>query len=203
MMKLRHSHTSPYARKVMVAALETGLASRITLVDTNPWAAETDLMRDNPLYKIPCLITEGGEALYDSPVICEYLDSLHDGVRLIPPTGGARWTVLRRQALADGIMDAAILRRVELTQKAEAHRSIDWLARQSRTMMAALDTLDEEADSLGAAVTLGHIAIGCALGYIDFRFPDDQWRKGRRRLARWFEQFAARAAMIETSPPLA
>ncbi|MEK7820711.1 MAG: glutathione S-transferase N-terminal domain-containing protein, partial [Pseudomonadota bacterium] len=116
-MKLRFSPTSPYVRKVCVVALETGLFARLDLAPTNVWAADTDIGRDNPLGKVPALATDGGEVLFDSPVICEYLDSLHDGAKLFPAAGGARWTALRRQALADGILDASVLRFLENRRK--------------------------------------------------------------------------------------
>ncbi len=112
-MKLRYSPTSPYTRKVVVTAAELGLGDRIERIPTNTRDPNSDLPRDNPLGKIPTLITDEGDRLYDSPVVCEYLDSLHDGTRLFPPAGGARWRALRLQALGDGIIDATILCVVE------------------------------------------------------------------------------------------
>jgi len=112
-MKLRYGAASPYARKARVMIHECGLQERIELELTDVWAPDADITNDNPLGKVPALIGDGGEVLYDSPVICEFLDSQHDGLKLFPPSGGARWKALRRQALADGIMDAAILRRLE------------------------------------------------------------------------------------------
>lgn len=199
MMKLRYSPTSPYVRKVSVVAIETGLAARIERVPTDIRAPTSEFHRDNPLGKVPALITEGGEALYDSPVICEYLDSLHDGLKLFPPPGGPRWTALRRQALADGIMDAGVLVRMEMLRP-EAERSASWIDRQKGAVRRGLDQLEDEVAALGAAGTIGHIAIGCALGFLDFRLPKLGWRGGRPELARWFERFAARASMTETVP---
>ena len=198
-MKLRHSPTSPYVRKVMVTAIETGLDGRIETVPTSVWDPATDIAGDNPLGKVPALITDGGEVLYDSPVICEYLDSLHDGAKLFPPSGGARWTALRRQALADGILDAAVGRLLE-GKRPDGERSDAWMARLATTIGRALDAFEDEADALGDAATIGHVAIGCALGYLDFRFADDHWRSGRPALADWYEVFAQRRSVIATMP---
>ncbi|MCB2102550.1 MAG: glutathione S-transferase N-terminal domain-containing protein [Rhodobacterales bacterium] len=198
-MKLRYSATSPYVRKVMVTAIETGLADHIELIATNVWDPATDIGVHNPLGKVPALVTEGGEVLFDSPVVCEFLDSLHDGLKLFPPAGGARWTALRRQALADGLIDASVLRRLE-SGRPEGTWSLEWIERQRLTMARSLDTLEEEADELGETVTIGHIAIGCALGYLDFRFADDAWRADHPALADWYETFSARASMMRTAP---
>ena len=198
-MKLRYSPASPYVRKVTVVAHETGLIDRIEIVPTNVWASDTDIGRDNPLGKVPALTTDGGEVLFDSPVICEYLDSIHDGAKLYPPSGGARWTALRRMALADGILDAGVLRRLESLRK-EPERSPAWIERQRTAVERGLDALEEEASALGAGVTIGHVAIGCALGWFDFRFPADNWRHRRPALAAWYATFAARPSMIRTVP---
>jgi glutathione S-transferase len=199
-MKLRYSPTSPYVRKVLVVAYEAGLEGRIERVATNLADPASGLTADNPLGKIPALITDGGEVLYDSPVICEYLDSLHDGRRLFPAAGGGRWKALRRQALADGILDAGVLRMMEM-RRPENERSAAWMVRQKGVVVRGLDALEEEAADLDAEpVTIGHIAIGCALGWLDFRLPDDEWRDGRQRLARWYQGFAERRSMLETVP---
>ena len=198
-MKLRSSPTSPYVRKVTLVAHETGLFGRLDLVPTNVWANDTDIGRDNPLGKVPALTTDGGEVLFDSPVICEYLDSLHDGTKLYPPSGGARWTALRRMALADGILDAGILRRLESIRK-EPERSATWIERQRLAVERGLDALEEEASALGAGVTIGHIAIACALGWLEFRFAADNWRQRRPALAAWYATFAARPSMQKTAP---
>ncbi|MSO84864.1 MAG: glutathione S-transferase [Rhodospirillales bacterium] len=198
-MKLRYSPTSPYVRKVTVVAHETGLIDRIEIVPTNVWAADTDIGRDNPLGKVPALATDGGEVLFDSPVICEYLDSLHTGAKLFPPAGGARWTALRRQALADGILDAGILRRLESTRH-EPERSAAWIERQRAAVERGLNALEDEASALGAGVTIGHIAISCALGWLEFRFAADNWRARRPALAAWYATFASRPSMQKTAP---
>ncbi|MGF1639433.1 MAG: glutathione S-transferase N-terminal domain-containing protein [Rhodospirillales bacterium] len=198
-MKLYYSPTSPFVRKVTVLAIETGLDRHIERIPTDVWSPSTGITADNPLGKVPTLITDGGEALYDSPVICEYLDTLHDGLTLFPSAGGPRWTALRRQALADGVLDAGVARRLE-ELRPEGERSASWAARQTAVVGRGLDALEEEARALDGAITIGHVAIGCALGWLDFRFPGDRWRDGRAALAQWFEGFAGRRSMRETVP---
>jgi glutathione S-transferase len=198
-MKLRYSPTSPYVRKVTVTALETGLDDRIERIPTNVFLPTTDIAKDNPLGKVPALITEGGETLYDSPVICEYLDSLHDGRKLFPPPGGARWTALRLQALGDGILDAGVLRLLE-GRRPETEQSPAWIARQAAAVERGLDALEDETETLAGPITIGHIAVGCALGWLEFRCPDDHWRSKRPSLARWYETFARRPSMEATVP---
>jgi glutathione S-transferase len=201
-MKLRYHPASPYVRKCLVLAEETGLAGRLEIVTTVTSDPTNGLTNDNPLGKIPALVTGEGEILFDSPVVCEYLDSLHDGAKLFPATGPARWTALRRQALADGLLDAALLRRYESMRPA-GEQSPGWDTKQKATVGRALDMLEAEADRLGdpaGPVDIGLIAIGCALGYLDFRFARDEWRYGRPKLARWFDGFARRPAMAATVP---
>lgn len=198
-MKLRYSPTSPYVRKVMVTAIESGLDGAIERIATNVWDPESDIARDNPLGKVPALITDGGEVLFDSPVICEYLDSLHEGVKLVPPAGGARWRALRRQALADGILDAAVLRLLE-GKREPAQQSAAWIERQKAAVERTLDALEDSAAGLGEEITIGHITIAVALGYLDFRYPDDDWRAGRATLAAWYQGFAQRPSMSQTVP---
>ena len=198
-MKLRYSPTSPYVRKVTVTAIETGLDGRIERVPTTPGDAGTDLPADNPLGKVPALITDGGEALFDSLVICEYLDSLHEGARLFPPAGGARWAALRLMALADGTLDAAVARLLE-KRRPESERSPSWMERQTRVVERSLDALEDGVAALGEAITIGHIAQGCLLGFLDFRVAEEDWRPGRPGLAAWFETFARRPSMTATLP---
>ena len=201
-MKLRYSPTSPYVRKVVVAALETGLDARIERIPTHvaPNQRNDDYQRENPLVKVPALTTDDGAVLYDSRVICEYLDTLHQGTKLFPGSGEARWTALRRQALADGLCDAAILNRYENFLRPEEKRWPDWIDGQMRKVRGALDALEAEAPKLGKAVDIGLIAIGCALGYMDFRYESEQWRAKRPKLAAWYETFAKRTSMQETAP---
>lgn len=198
-MKLCYSATSPYVRKVVAAGIELGLDGRIERVPTSAWDPGTKLGEINPLGKLPALVTDDGEALYDSPVICEYLDSVAGGGKLFPAGGAARWTALRRQALADGIMDAGVSARLE-SQRPAGAKSEDWIARQRAAMSRALDALEAEAGNLGGDVTIGHVAIACALGYLDFRFAADEWRNGRSGLATWFDAFARRPSIATTVP---
>lgn len=197
-MQLFHSPTSPFVRKVLVTAHETGLAARIELLPANPWEQPPALTAINPLGKVPALITDDRAILYDSPVICEYLDSLHDGARLVPESGAQRWQVLRIQALADGILDAAVLRRLEHLRPAELQSS-DWLALQAAAIGRGLDALDREAGSWDGAADLGRITAACALGYLDFRFGDEDWRTGRESLRGWYERFRQRPSMTATA----
>ena len=201
-MKLYHSPASPFVRKALVAAHETGLADRIEIVPValTPVASNAELDEENPLGKIPALILEDGTALFDSPVICEYLDTRHDGPRLFPAGGPERWTALRRQALADGLLDAAILCRYETFLRPAERQWADWVDGQRAKFRRALDALEGEADSFGDAVDIGTIAAGCAADYLDFRALDDGWRDTRPRLARWLEGFVERPSMQATRP---
>jgi glutathione S-transferase len=197
-MKLPHSATSPFVRKVRVCAIELGLDNNI---DRQPIAASVptgDLSKRNPLEKIPSLQLDDGSALYDSPVICEYLDSLA-GNKLHPASGPARWSALRRQALADGIMDAGVLVRGESLRPA-GEQSPGFIAKQKTKMAQGLDSLEGEADKLGDGLDIGLIAIASALGFVDFRFAADNWRAKRPKLARWYDRFAQRPSMQATAP---
>jgi len=191
-MMLHWSPRSPFVRKVMVVAHELGLADRLDCVRTV--AATTQphdgLMRDNPLSKIPTLVLADGTVIYDSPVICEYLDSLHDGRKLFPAPIGERMTALRWQALGDGMLDFLLLWRNELTRSAQSEPHLStYRVKRAKT----LESLEAEAGGLEqAAYCIGHIAIGCALSYIDFRFAGDPWRETHPRLAAWHATIAAR-----------
>ena len=200
-MKLYYSQSSPFARKVLVVAHETGQATHLQLVNTmtTPLNASEALLARNPLGKIPALELPEGGTLYDSRVIIEYLDARAGGI-VLPKAGDPRWTALRRQALADGLMDAAILIRYELFRSEEA-RSKAWTDGQMLKIRHALDALEQEADELGPGITVGEITIGCALGYLDFRFAAENWREKRPALANFFESFAKRASMKATMPP--
>jgi glutathione S-transferase len=201
-MKLWHSTPSPFARKVRAAAIELGLAERIELAELAllPTRPNQELARRNPLIKVPALEAEDGSVLYDSRVICEYLDALAGGGRLFPASGAARWQALRRQALGDGIMDAGILRRYELALRPEALRWADWLAGQQAKVDHGLDAAGREARGWGDAFDIGHITIACALGWLDFRFPDAGWRATRPQLAGWFTRVSARPSLAQTGP---
>jgi glutathione S-transferase len=201
-MKLLYSPTSPYARKVRVLVAEAGLTDRIDIVTVSavPSAPAPDFAKDNPLAKIPTLILDEGDVLYDSRVIGEFLDSLHSGTPLFPTTGPARWTALRRQALADGALDAAILVRYEGFLRPAQLNWPEWVAGQQGKIARALDALEAEADLLSQQVTIGEITIGCLLEYLDLRFPEDGWRNGRPKLAAFAASFGARPSMISTRP---
>lgn len=198
-MKLRYSPSSPYVRKVMLTALETGQGDKITLEPTNAWSPETDLPKDNPLGKVPALLSEDG-VLYDSPVICEYLDSLHTGATLFPSAGAARWTALRRQALADGLLDAALLVRVETLMRPGELLWQSWLERQQAAVRRALDEMEREAASFDGLSSIGEIACAAALGYLDFRDIVGDWRPGRPTLTAWYQAVSQRPSMVQTQP---
>jgi glutathione S-transferase len=199
MMTLRYSPTSPYVRKVTVCAHEAGLHDQIERLPTFPWDAKTDLPKDNPLGKVPALLTEEG-TFYDSPVICEYLDGRGKGAKLFPPAGPARWTALRRQALADGMLDAGISHLLE-TRRQPGEQSKGWMARQHGIVQRGFDALEGEAAGFGDTVDIGTIAIACAIGWLEFRsILGKDWREGRPQLARWYERFAKRPSMLQTVP---
>ncbi|MDP6953713.1 MAG: glutathione S-transferase N-terminal domain-containing protein, partial [Alphaproteobacteria bacterium] len=178
-MLLHGSPFSPFVRKVLVLAHETGLAGRIEHrhASMTPVSPDPVLIPDNPLGKVPALVLDDGRALYDSRVICDYLDSLHDGSRMVPTEGAARLDVLRRQALADGLMDAAVLLRYETTLRPEALRWPDWVAGQWGKIDRTLNAMAAEAKD--GAIDLGTLATACALAYLDIRFPEHGWRQGR------------------------
>lgn len=201
-MKLWISPASPFARKPRIIARESGLASRIEEIETavSPVKANEALAPDNPLMKIPALRTDDGLVLYDSPVICEYLDSLHGAQKLFPPAGPARWTALRAQALGDGILDAGILTRYEVFVRPENLRWPAWIDGQKEKMDRALDVANGDAAAFGAVFDIGQITIACAVGWLDFRYPDWGWRNRRPVLASWFERISARESMRQTMP---
>jgi glutathione S-transferase len=199
-MQLRYAATSPFVRKVMVIAIETGLVDRIEKIPApgTPLKPNREGPAVNPLKKIPALLTDDGQLLYDSPVICEYLDSLHRGPRFFP-TGSVRWLALRRQALGDGILDAAITVRYETTLRPKELQWGDWCEAQAEKWRAALDSLEQE--RLADGFDIGHVTIACALGYLDFRYPTEGWRNTRPRLAAWYEAVAQRPSLKQTEPP--
>lgn len=201
-MKLHYSQTSPYVRKALVLALETGLADRLERVTRapNPVGADAGLNQANPLGKIPALETDDGQVLYDSPVVCEYLDTLHDGPRLFP-ADASRWDALRRQALADGILDAAVLIRYETWLRPEALRWNEWVSGQRGKIERALDALEHDVARWRERLDIGVITTGCALGYLDFRFDDLGWRSRCPQLAAWYAEFSQRPSMTGTAPP--
>lgn len=199
-MRLRWSKRSPFVRKVMVCAHEMGLVDRLELLETHVSMLKPhhDLMRVNPLGRIPTLETDDGQVLYDSALICEYLDTLHHGQRLFPTEPEQRWPALRRHALATGMIEVLVPWRNERLRP-EVQRSPEILAYFEIKIRNALTTLEAELDALTSTpIDIGHVTAGCALGYIDFRFADLGWRRGHDRLAAWYESFAARPSMQAT-----
>lgn len=190
-MVLHWSPRSPYVRKVMIALSELGLRDRVRTVRTvtGGTTPHWDLMKINPLGKIPTLELPDGSVLYDSPVIIEYLDTLHDGPKLFPAAWPERVTALRRHALGQGMLDAALLLLGERfrppERQSEPHKEL-WQAK----LVACVATLEDEAEHLGlSGFTIGHLAIGVALGYLDFRFASLAWRDGHPKLAAWHSTF--------------
>ncbi|QQX58458.1 glutathione S-transferase [Pseudomonas chlororaphis] len=203
-MTLFHNPASPYVRKVMVLLHETGQLDRVALhasqlTPVNPDAA---LNQDNPLGKIPALRLADGNVLYDSRVILDYLDQQHVGNPLIPREGSARWRRLTLAALADGIMDASVLIRYELALRApEKHWEL-WLDGQRDKIRRALAVLEADAIAeLASHFDVAAISVACALGYLDFRHPDLQWRDAQPRLAAWYAEVSQRPSMLATQPP--
>ena len=193
-MKLRYSPTSPFVRKVVVLAKELGIENKIELQRTN--TTDPELSAQNPLGKVPSLLLDDGSSLYDSPVICAYIDSASK----FHPTGGqARWTAARRQALADGIMDAGVLGRGEILRPA-GEKSEKFIALQKTKLNNAMNALEKEADGFGDGIDIGLIAVAAALGYMDFRYASENWRSTRPKLARWYDRFAQRPSMLTTVP---
>lgn len=201
MMTLHWSPRSPYVKKVMIAAFEMGLMEQIRIVRTivGGTTPHAELMRLNPLGKIPTLALADGTVIYNSPVIIEYLDTLHTGAKLFPSAWPERLTALRRHALGQGMLDSALpllgegFRPAE--RQSEPHKAL-WRAKLS----ACVEALEHEAAALGASgFTVGHLAIGVALSYLDFRFADLAWRDGHPKLAAWHEAFVARPA-VQANP---
>ena len=202
-MKLYFNPASPYVRKVRVTAHELGLAGQIELISVSltPVSPHDALRSCNPIGKIPALILDDGSALYDSSVVCEYLDSLAGGNRIFPAADAARWTALRRQALADGIMDAAVLTRYEQAVRPAQLRWQEWADGQLLKIRTALDALEQE--RLENGFDIGTISIACALGYLDLRFAAEGWRNSRPRLAAFAAAIATRPSLSATAPPAA
>lgn len=200
-MKLFWSSRSPFVRKVMLVAYETGLVDSIERVRTvvSPTKPNPEVMGLNPLNKLPTLIRDDGQPLYDSRVIAEYLDGLSSRPKLFPADPVARIEALRLQALGDGILDFLLLGLSERARP-EAQQSPELKAALAVKFTTAFDALEREAPKLVASpLTIGHIAIGCVGGYADFRYADHDWRKGRPQLAAWHAGFATRPGYAETA----
>ncbi len=200
-MKLYYSKTSPYSRKALLTVLELGLDNSVELIVTNPTADES-LRGSNPLSKVPTLLTDDGKSLYDSPVICEYLNALAKG-KVFPKNGPARWDTLTRQALADGLMDATVRCYLEFKRpEAEQHRDV--IARQLLAIDAGLKTFENDPPSNRKRTPLiGELALASALGYLDLRLAQHRnWRKDNPKLRKWFKAFSERPSMQATQPPV-
>lgn len=199
-MRLWQNPASPFARKVRIVVRETGLLPRTEEIGAavSPVSPNADLAKHNPLVKIPALQTDDGMVLYDSSVICEYLDSLNPAANMLPP-GAARWDALRLQSLCDGILDAAVLCRYELAVRPEQYRWNDWVQGQFTKIRNGLDVLAREAPSWGASFGIGQIGAACVLGYLDFRFGGENWRE-RAALAAWYDTVRQRASVVATMP---
>jgi len=203
-MKLIGSITSPYVRKVRIVMLEKKLDYHF--VEENVWAADTTIPDANPLGKVPCLVMEGGEAVFDSRVIVEYLDTLSPVGKLIPVQGRERAEVKTWEALADGVLDAAILARLEASWagRTEGQRSNAWIDRQNgkiHTSLKAMSAgLGDKLFCSGVHFSLSDVAVGCALSYLDFRFAQIDWRAQHPNLARLQEKLTQRSSFIETQP---
>ncbi|MCJ7838030.1 MAG: glutathione S-transferase N-terminal domain-containing protein [Burkholderiales bacterium] len=196
-MKLWYSPASPFVRKVLVFAHETGVADSIELVPGNVWEPDTGITRDNPLGKVPALATPDG-VFAGSYLCCEYLDTLHAGPRLIPQDGPERWPVLQLHAFADGIIEATVARVIEQVRRPKEYIYQGTLDRQSAKIVQTLDRIAPMTPT--QIINIATITLGCALGYLDFRAPQLAWREGRGALSLWYETFSARKSMQATLP---
>ena len=196
-MKLAYSPASPYVRKVTACAIARGINDKV-----ERWKVGTTdpaLLGLNPLSKVPTLVTDDGLKLYDSPVICEYLDSIGSAPRLFPAAGPARWIALTQQALGDGILDATQPRRREIALPQDEGRKT-YIELQQGKVKHALAELESQAASLGDLKTIGEITIGCALGYLDFRYANEPWRPGHPKLEAWYARVVKLPPLAETMP---
>ena len=200
-MKLITVPSSPFGRKVAVAASELGLLDRLTTEHDNPWKPETRVPQLNPVGKVPVLIADDGLVLYGSSVICEYLESLVGGHRLFPGAGPARWHALRRQELADQAVEAFVAVRLERNRPA-SEQSPRWIERKLGVLARCLDAISAEALPVEVGATIGDVAIAVLVAHLDFRRTpaDEDWRSGREKLAAWYEAFSQRPSMTATQP---
>ncbi|MBX3523052.1 MAG: glutathione S-transferase family protein [Xanthobacteraceae bacterium] len=196
MLILRSSPPSPFGRKIKIAAALLNLSDRIKVEVTDTNDPSDTIRKQNPLGKIPALILEDGSVLFDSPVILEYLDSLAGGGKIIPRDGKPRWDTLRLHATADGIMDAALLQVYEKRFRPEEHWVAKWTDYQAEKITRALDVLEASPPPLPATPDIGHIALACALGYLDLRF-EGKWRADYPKLVAWLDDFAAKVPSFE------
>ncbi len=201
-MKLFYSVASPFARKVLIVANEVGLVDQINVIPAaaSPVGQDKTIAVHNPSGKIPTLITADGEAIYDSRVICEYLDSMAGGAKTFPK-GSGRWKALVLQSLCDEALDAALLARYEGFLRPEQLRWPEWRVGQLKKIDLSLESLENDwIHYLAGHVDIGVIAAGCLLGYLDFRFPELEWRASKPKLSAWYEGFSRRPSMAKTAP---
>lgn len=200
-MQVRVNAASPFARKVRIVVRETGLTDRVQEIQTavNPVAPNTDLAGQNPLVKIPALTLDDGTALYDSRVICEYLDSIA-GNKLFPQQGAARWRALTLQALCDGILDAAVMIRYEVAVRPEPIRWSTWIDGQRGKIAGGLKALEQAQPTFGSQFDIAQVGAACVLGYLDFRFPEIDWRAAHPKLKGWFDAASKRPSVRDTFP---
>ena len=200
-MKLYHNPASPFVRKVRVVAAECGITDQLELLEIalTPVSTPTSLSSDNPLGKIPSLVLDNGGSLYDSRVICEYLDAEFNG-GLFPVNGEKRWSALKLQSIADGFCDAAVLARYEGFVRPEDKQWDGWIDGQLDKCRRSLDMLEQQCADFQSDVNIGTLSTAIALGYFDFRNPDEQWRKRAPALAEWYEAFSQRPSLMQTQP---
>ena len=202
-MKLYASQTSPYARKVRVVMAEKKIDYQMVEIDV--WSPDTAIGQFNPLGKVPCLVMEDGGAVFDSRVIVEYLDTLTPVSRMIPQGSRERLEVRTWEALADGLLDAALLVRLEQTQREPAERSERWVRRQlgkiDGALLAMANGLADRNWCANNHYSLADVAVGCALSYLDFRFPEINWRERHPNLAAFYDKVGKRQSFIDTAPP--
>ncbi len=203
-MKLRYAPGSPFVRKVTVTIIETGQEDGVERILTDHHDPDSGLTDDNPLGKVPAMVLEDGSAIIESSLICAYLDELHDGLKLIPEDAAARMKVLQMQALSDGMTDAAIQVQRERSRPEDVQMG-NISDRQWGKTMRAMDALEAGADALDGPLNLGHIAVACGLGWIEYRLGDKLagWEDSRPRLAAWYREFCKRPSMQSTMPDYA
>lgn len=201
-MQLIYAPASPFARKVRVLASETGQLARLEPIETAvlPVSLNERVNTLNPLGKIPVLMLDDGESLYDSRVICEYLDSLHDRPKLFPVDSAKRWKTLRLAALADGLMEAAVITRYERAARPAERQWDDWIDGQLGKVRRALRVMNEGSEALQGPLDIAQIGVACALGYLDFRFAELNWRNEFPRLVAFQDEFSQRESMQLTEP---
>ena len=197
-MQLLMVGASPYARKVLALAVERGIRDRIDVVIENPHVRPAALVAANPLSKVPTLIADNGEAHVDSFAICSFLDTMGDAPPLLPLNGVQRWSVLQRHALANGVMDCSVARRVESLLAPDKDR-LAGMERQRATTGRVLDRFEQDLDKFADSIALDTLTLACGLSYLDLRFPEDNWRAGRPALTAWHAAFEQRPCMLQTT----